>query len=259
MNLSIKVCALTAALVLAGCGGGGGGGGGTSASLVGTFIDSPVSGLEYASASGSGITDANGRFTYKAGESVTFRIGKLVIGTAVPDGTGIVTPLSLVDGATDANHPRVELILRTLQSLDSNNDPDDGIQISDQDRETLAQAASELDLEDSSTDEDAVESFLGQPLTVSSADAKQHFNNSLYSFTGTGRLLASNCFQCHGTNGSGGFDRLSGESADSLYNELREFALKSGSDAYNDIMAAHAKGYTDAQMRAIATYLANVR
>ena len=73
-----------------------------------------------------------------------------------------------------------------------------------------------------------------------------------------GRLLASNCFQCHGTNGSGGFDRLNGESADSLYNELREFALKEGSDADN-IMSVHAKGYTDAQMRAIAVYLANIR
>jgi cytochrome subunit of sulfide dehydrogenase len=38
-----------------------------------------------------------------------------------------------------------------------------------------------------------------------------------------GRLLASNCFQCHGTNGkptSGGFDRLAGESVSEIYNEL---------------------------------------
>ena len=29
-----------------------------------------------------------------------------------------------------------------------------------------------------------------------------------------GRLLASNCFQCHGTNGKGpGFDKLAGKSA----------------------------------------------
>ncbi|WP_425485618.1 c-type cytochrome, partial [Hydrogenophaga aromaticivorans] len=38
-----------------------------------------------------------------------------------------------------------------------------------------------------------------------------------------GRLLASNCFQCHGTNGRGpGFERLAGESADEIYDELRE-------------------------------------
>lgn len=71
----------------------------------------------------------------------------------------------------------------------------------------------------------------------------------------TGRLLASNCYQCHGTYGSGGFERLAGESASEIYGELKEFAAKTGA---NDIMAAHAAGYTDAQMRAIADYLATV-
>ncbi|MDD3518494.1 MAG: c-type cytochrome [Chromatiales bacterium] len=67
-----------------------------------------------------------------------------------------------------------------------------------------------------------------------------------------GRLLASNCFQCHGTNGSGGFDKLRG--SDEVLEELREFA--SGKEG-KGIMAAHAAGYTDAQMKAIADYLAN--
>jgi cytochrome c553 len=68
-----------------------------------------------------------------------------------------------------------------------------------------------------------------------------------------GRLLASNCFQCHGTNGRGpGFDRLAGKSANELYNELKEFqAGKEG----NGIMAKHALGYTDAQLRALADWL----
>ncbi len=69
----------------------------------------------------------------------------------------------------------------------------------------------------------------------------------------SGRLLASNCFQCHGTNGSGGFDRLSG--SNELLQELREFA--SGKEDAGGIMAAHTMGYTDAQMQAIADYLAN--
>lgn len=68
----------------------------------------------------------------------------------------------------------------------------------------------------------------------------------------SGRLLASNCFQCHGTNGSGGFDRIRGKS--DVYGELREYA--SGEEG-NGIMAAHAMGYTDAQLRAIADFLAN--
>ena len=63
-----------------------------------------------------------------------------------------------------------------------------------------------------------------------------------------GRLLASNCFQCHGTNGNGGFEEIRGKDA----KELIEFQDKPAS---RDIMAAHAQGYTTAQLRQIAAYL----
>ena len=72
-----------------------------------------------------------------------------------------------------------------------------------------------------------------------------------------GRLLASNCFQCHGTNGTGGFDSLAGKSASEIYSELREFA--SGQEDANGIMAAHAMGFSDAQLKSIANYFASVR
>ena len=67
------------------------------------------------------------------------------------------------------------------------------------------------------------------------------------------RLLASNCFQCHGTNGSGGFDRLRGSSKADLLDELRAFA--SGHEDAGGIMAAHAMGYTDLQLQLIADFL----
>jgi len=66
-----------------------------------------------------------------------------------------------------------------------------------------------------------------------------------------GRLLASNCFQCHGTNGSGGFDRIQGSTE--VLSELRKFA--SGEEDPSGIMAAHAVGYTDAQLQLIADFL----
>lgn len=73
----------------------------------------------------------------------------------------------------------------------------------------------------------------------------------------SGRLLASNCFQCHGTNGKGpGFERLSGESANEIYKELKEF--QSGKEG-NGIMAKHALGYTDAQLRALSDWLSRQR
>lgn len=73
-----------------------------------------------------------------------------------------------------------------------------------------------------------------------------------------GRLLASNCFQCHGTNGSSGaFDALAGDGSADTYNKLKEFAAKASSS--NNVMAAHATGYTDAQMKQIAAYFASIR
>jgi cytochrome c553 len=70
-----------------------------------------------------------------------------------------------------------------------------------------------------------------------------------------GRLLASNCFQCHGTYGSGGFEKLLGETEAEILEELREY--QADPDFTTDIMAAHLQGYTDAQLQAIAKYLAN--
>lgn len=68
-----------------------------------------------------------------------------------------------------------------------------------------------------------------------------------------GRLLASNCFQCHGTYGSGGFDPLIGST--DLYGELLQY--KNGAEDPDGIMAAHVKGYTDKQLQDIADYFAN--
>ena len=72
-----------------------------------------------------------------------------------------------------------------------------------------------------------------------------------------GRLLASNCFQCHGTNGKGpGFDKLAGKSASELYKDLKEF--QSGKEG-DGIMARHAMGYTDAQLQALSQWLSTQR
>ncbi len=75
--------------------------------------------------------------------------------------------------------------------------------------------------------------------------------------TPPGRLLASNCFQCHGTNGKGGgFDALVGQSVNEIYKKLVEF--RSGKED-NALMTKHAMGYTDAQMRALSAWLSTQR
>lgn len=63
-----------------------------------------------------------------------------------------------------------------------------------------------------------------------------------------GRLLASNCFQCHGTMGTGGFESIRGSDAKDVLKYLTKTANK-------DIMAAHAQGYTRAQLQSIVAYL----
>lgn len=89
--------------------------------------------------------------------------------------------------------------------------------------------------------------FLGLCLAAASAQAQAQVGQQ-------GRLLASNCFQCHGTNGRGpGFERLVGESSNEIYEELKE--LQSGKEG-NGLMARHAMGYSDAQLRAIADWFA---
>lgn len=71
-----------------------------------------------------------------------------------------------------------------------------------------------------------------------------------------GRLLASQCAQCHGTNGNsvGEIDSLAGKSYSDLYNDLLE--MKYSSDL-NDIMHRQAKGYSAEQLDLIAKYFAS--
>lgn len=70
------------------------------------------------------------------------------------------------------------------------------------------------------------------------------------------RLLASQCFQCHGTNGKSttGIDSLAGESQNEIISEMREMKAKNKVD----LMHYQAKAYTDAQIQLIAAYFASI-
>jgi cytochrome subunit of sulfide dehydrogenase len=71
-----------------------------------------------------------------------------------------------------------------------------------------------------------------------------------------GRLLASGCFQCHGTNGmNGGFDALAGDERADLLNKLNEMRRKPPRD---NIMNPHASGYTNEQLWLIADYFSKL-
>jgi len=69
------------------------------------------------------------------------------------------------------------------------------------------------------------------------------------------RLLASQCAQCHGTNGHavGDMDGLDDESFKDLLEDLMDMR---GEDRPDDIMDHQALGYTDDQIRRIASFYA---
>jgi cytochrome c553 len=72
-----------------------------------------------------------------------------------------------------------------------------------------------------------------------------------------GRLLASNCAQCHGTTDAApGFDRLTGKSASKLLRKMHKY--QSGAEG-EGIMTHHAIGYTEQQLRDLVQWLSQQR
>lgn len=67
-----------------------------------------------------------------------------------------------------------------------------------------------------------------------------------------GRVLASNCFQCHGTNGYAGELKIGEQSASSIISDLNEMKTK---DPRSNIMNLHARAYTTAEIKLIADYI----
>lgn len=128
ITILARALAAAALLGLAACGGGGGGGGATAGPVAGsssgTFSDAQVQGLAYTTTSGvSGVTDANGVFTYNPGDQVTFSLGGLTLGSTTA--SALVTPLSLAG----ADESKLQNMLVLLQSLDTDGQPANGITI----------------------------------------------------------------------------------------------------------------------------------
>lgn len=96
---------------------------------TGVLIDAAVAGVSYDSGSQKGTTDANGQFKYIAGETVSFKLGNIDLGNAKASDRLLLKALNNgVDtqgNLSDSTLNRAVL----LQTLDSDGDSSNGIQI----------------------------------------------------------------------------------------------------------------------------------
>ncbi len=112
---------------------------------TGVFIDAPVGGVSYSTASESGVTNSAGEFRYQIGETVTFTLGSVELGSTpganevtVFDVAGVESIPSGIDALYEAMYAsdgsptplqRATNMAVLLQSLDADANPDNGITI----------------------------------------------------------------------------------------------------------------------------------
>lgn len=139
----------------------------------GVFVDSAVQGVSYSTTSGvSGTTDENGRFRYLPGDQVTFKLSGLSLPSAA--GRPVLTPLDLVAGSSP-DDPAALAIARLLQSLDKDDNPNNGLQI---DLTRLAANASAPAKWGEASEDDLKARLADASKLKKSDDARKHFRKT---------------------------------------------------------------------------------
>jgi len=91
----------------------------------------PITGLKYQTPTGTDITNERGEFRYRKGESVTFLLGGLVLGSvdAAPR-VNLAQLVNRADGKIDRLHdPIVTNLARLIQTLDQDGNIENGVSI----------------------------------------------------------------------------------------------------------------------------------
>ena len=162
---------LAAVIALSGCGGGSSSSESAVTTLTGQFIDSPVAGLNYScTMGGEGVTDSNGAFTCNVGDTITFALGNLILGSAAV--ASVISPRTLYPD----NDEMAINVAQILQTLDSDNNASNGIVIDETMLDALQDANTTLDAADF---ESVAASYIGTVL-VGEAEAEEHLNNTLF-------------------------------------------------------------------------------
>lgn len=175
----LKFTTLSLIVTLYGCGGGSSSPE-TESTKTGVFLDSPISNIGYRTETKEGVTNPQGEYEYVSGETVIFFIGDLEFPPATA--ASVVTPLNIAN-TQDTSDPVVVNMIRLLQTLDKNGNPDDGIEIAEQAKQNATQV--DFDLSVSAFEASSVlinlvaNSGSSNVTLVSSNDAISHFEEQL--------------------------------------------------------------------------------
>jgi hypothetical protein len=161
------------------------GGGTPTTTNTAVLIDGVVEGLEYFTTSGiSGLTSEKGQFSYGNGDQITFKVGGVVLGTAttedVVSGQTFLQDIADVE-RTDLGNDYVQNMATFLQSLDTNHDSSDGIQISATVRQALSGSAIDLQTATETEVQQLVESVGGS--YIEEGTAMVHVRDMLVNYT----------------------------------------------------------------------------
>ena len=138
---TLSLLSLAVFSVLAGCGGSDNEAP-ARPSMTGVFLDGAVENLDYvAGTAAKASTTSKGEFTCYAGDTVSFSIGGIALGSAPCAAT--ITPLQLA-GVTDIKDVKVINRLLALQLLDEDSDPSNGIKLAADVKTALASRSADF-------------------------------------------------------------------------------------------------------------------
>ena len=155
--------------------------------MKGYFCISPIEGLNYETLTHSGLTDSDGGFEYEPGETVTFSIGGLILGSAPCDLELTPADLSIevAGNVKKITNRKVTNIARLLLSLNPNDDIEKKITITEEIRAICAKYRKQLYLnqpEDLFTNDETVKKLISKlnSTLVSPAFARNYLRRAMY-------------------------------------------------------------------------------
>ncbi len=209
--------------------------------------------MDYVSGGESGVTDAEGAFTYEQGSTVTFSVGGVTLGSGT--GQAVMTPLNLVASSSLETDAVVNLT-RFLMLLDEDETPANGITIGSAVR-TAAEGWSAVDFSSASFDTDVASivsdvgtAYGSSPSLVGATTAANHLSytygcvaSGVYAGTFTGDQSGTALMWVdsilYDPNLLGTFDPVQGVAYAAFYNTTNPEGLWSNVDGALSVNSDH--------------------